>query len=151
MQIIRNLSPFKRSQLQFGNQDSDGVETKSPEFSRTKDYFLYQCGQNRDTEPYASFAASYLNTALNLSFGIPHSYQALASDDESIIQLTIHPDKLSRLNDVLTSHLFDLTGDRWKLLPSEKVHQWILREQLRHANTGQTDVRDIPVMIVPAQ
>ena len=148
MQIIRNLSPFKRSQVQFGNQDANGADSKTPEFSRSKDFFLYQCGQNRDTEPYASFAASYLNTALNLSFGIPHPYQALASDDESIIQLTIRPDKLSRLNDVLTSNLFDLSGDRWKLLPSEKANQWILREQLRHAETGQTDVRDIPVSVV---
>ena len=154
MQIFWHNATVKPVSIRFGsnnNNDADPAPMNPPGFSRSKDYFLYQCGQNRDTEPFASFAASYLNTALIGAFGKPNPYQALASDDEASILLTINPNRLSRLNEILASNLFDPQGDRWALQATEYNDLFILQEKINYVQTGLTETREIPVILALTQ
>ncbi len=152
--LNRNGSGSFNQSCLFGNQESNKAEQKSPVFSRSKDYFLVEC-QDSATTPFASFAAGYLNTALNLSFGTPHPYQALASDDETCIQLTLNPMRLLRLQEILGSVLFDPQGDRWSLskqnAKTEFNDRFILSEKIINSQTGQPETRDILVMLLPTQ
>lgn len=154
MQIMNAYSRMSLGRLAFGNSQANDNSSNAPTFSRTKEYFIDQC-HDWDTQPFASFAAGYLNTALNLSFGTPHPYQALASDDEMCIQLTLNPMRLPRLQEILGSFLFDPQGDRWSLSKqnskTEFNDRFILSEKIINSQTGQPETRDILVMLLPTQ